>query len=622
MPTLAAKIGIAAAGAAVAFKILDAKHHISNDIKWIRRLLPFKRQVGAWVKQGFNTAQLWYQTLAKYPNRSCVEMDDQKYTFKQMEAASNRVANWGLAQGLKKGDRIALVMENKPEYIMCWLGMTKLGVEVALINNNLRSRSLVHCIKVSHAKFCIFGVEVADAISEVRDQLLDLGVKQMAWGGEVSFCPSLDGALMDSSTEPVSSKLWKAANMTDNFGFIYTSGTTGLPKAAVIKHAKMCGFGAAFCNAYQITSKDRVYCCLPLYHSAGGGCGTGMMLYGGATLVIRRKFSASKFWKEVGDFRCSVVQYIGELCRYLLTAPPSPYDKKHRVRICIGNGLRPDIWAQFQERFNVPEIGEFYGATEGNIALFNHCTTVEDRGTVGRFGTIMMKATGMKLVKFDVAEEVPIRNSAGFCVECADGEPGELLGLIKPGDVGTAFQGYTDEKATNKKVLRDAFVKGDQYFRTGDLLMRDAKGYFYFVDRIGDTFRWKGENVSTTEVAETLSIFPGVQEVNVYGAAVPGKDGRACMAAMVFDESKLDFDGLLAHASKELPSYAVPLFIRRLPEIEITGTFKHRKVALRKEGFNPAEVTDPLFWLNPATKKYEVLDATAYQQIVGGRARL
>lgn len=621
MSSTAVKVGLAVGGAYVAYKVLDSKHQITNDLRLARRLLPLKRFIKAKYADGWNFAMQWNATAKKYANKTCVLFDNQSYTFREMDQASNRIANWAAASGLKRGDRVALVMENRPEFIMCMIGFAKAGVVLAMINNNLRSRSLVHCIKVSNAKIAVFGGEVVEALAEVKDQLTALGVRPSLWGATLEGVPSIDPELASASTEPVHPSMYNTVTLFDDFGYIYTSGTTGLPKAAVIKHAKMVGFGAFFCHAFQVTSADTIYTCLPLYHSAGGGCGVGMMVYGGATIVIRRKFSASKFWREVAHYKCTVVQYIGELCRYLLGTPPSEYDAKHRVRIAIGNGLRPDIWDEFQARFNVPEIGEFYGATEGNVALINHCVDRASRGTVGRYGTIMMKALGVKIVKFDVAEEAPVRGPDGFCIPCKPGEPGEMLGLIKPDDPTTQFQGYTDAKASAKKVMTDVFVKGDKYFRTGDLLMRDSNGYFHFVDRIGDTFRWKGENVSTTEVAEALSVFPGVLECNVYGAAIPGKDGRACMAAMVLDDS-VDLDGLLKHARKELPSYAVPLFIRKLPEIEITGTFKHRKVTLRKEGFNPNTITDSLLWLNPDTDKYEPLDNAAFVKITTGGARL
>ncbi len=562
--------------------------------------------------------------MGKWGPRPSVIFEGKTHTFSDMETAANRYANWGLAQGLKKGDVIALMMENRTEYIMTWLGMAKIGVAVAMINSNLKMGPLVHCITVSAAKLCIFGAELSDNMRDVAGELGAKGVGLVCAGGACDFAPTMDGALAAASdARPVKAKVRAGLGMNDNFGFIYTSGTTGLPKAAVIKHSKMFAFGGLFCNAFCVSAADRVYCTLPLYHSAGGACGVGMMIYGGASIVIKRKFSARAFWTDCKDSGATVVQYIGELCRYLLAAPPSPADAAHKVRIAIGNGLRPDIWADFQKRFNIPEIGEFYGSTEGNAALVNHCVDEASRGCIGRMGAIMQLATGFKLVKFDVPSEEVVRDKAtGFCIECATSEPGELLGPIKADDPIAQFQGYTDKAASEKKLLRNVFVKGDVYFRTGDLISRDEEGYYRFVDRIGDTFRWKGENVSTTEVAEVISLFKGVQEANVYGVAVPKMDGRACMCSMVLPAavaSAFDYGAFAAHLAKNLPAYAVPLFLRIQPEIEITGTFKHRKVELVKEGFDPAVVTEePLYYYNPATKSYERIDAAVYQRIVSG----
>lgn len=622
--TVLTKLAIAAGGALLGFKVLDDKIHLRSDIRYARRLSPMKRELDAqFAAETSTTADLFATALAKYADKTAILFEDREVTFRDLEVQSNAVANWALSVGLKRGDVAALVMENRPEYIVTWLGLTKIGVQIALINYNLVGRSLLHCISVADSKLVIFGVEVADNLATVSDDLEAKGVPMFCSGGDAAFASSLDDALAGVPSTPVSPALRKGIKFGDNFGYIYTSGTTGLPKAAVIKHAKMYSFGGLFCRSFCVDHTDRVYCTLPLYHSAGGGCGVGMMLYGGATLIIRRKFSASQFWEDCKKYNATVVQYIGELCRYLLTAPPSAADKAHNVRIAIGNGLRPDIWAKFQERFNVPEIGEFYGATEGNLALVNHCVDKESQGAVGRMGALMLKVTGVKLAKFNIEEEIPIRGADGFCIECKDGEAGELLGPVKEEDPRTRFEGYTDPAATSKKVIKDAFVKGDTYFRTGDLLMRDSRGFYHFVDRIGDTFRWKGENVSTTEVAECLSTYPGVLEANVYGAAVPGKDGRACMAAMVVDRSAFDLAGFAKHTAKNLPTYAVPLFLRYLPQVEVTGTFKHMKVKLRKEGADPTKVTeDPLFWLNPASKTYEELDAPAWGTIVNGQSKL
>lgn len=350
------------------------------------------------------------------------------------------------------------------------------------------------------------------------------------------------------------------------------------------------------------------------------------MLYTGCTVVVKRKFSATDFWADCTKHKVTVVQYIGELCRYLLQQAPRAEEKTHRVRMAIGNGLRPEIWADFQDRFGIPEIGEFYGSTEGNGALVNHCTDPTDRGAVGRLGTILMKIMGLRLVKFDVLEEEAIRGADSFCSDCDADEAGELLFVIKDDDQSTTFAGYNDKKATEKKIIRDVFVKGDKYFRTGDLLKRDARGYFYFVDRIGDTFRWKGENCSTSDIAQELSVFPGIDDLNVYGVLVPNnQDGRAPMASLTpqdGDLANVDLEGFARHAEKNLPRYAIPLFLRIQPQMAVTATMKHQKVQLRNEGMDIAVVKDPIYWYSPESKTYVPLTAEHYATVTSPKARL
>jgi len=353
---------------------------------------------------------------------------------------------------------------------------------------------------------------------------------------------------------------------------------------------------------FGIRHEDRIYNSgLPLYHSAANNVGGGVCLNTGATLVLRKKFSASMFWKEVGQYNCTVVQYIGELCRYLLATPESPFDKRHNCRLAVGNGLRPDIWERFQTRFNLQEVGEFYGATEGNVALFNLCKTQRARGAVGHMGIIMKQLGLCTLLRYDPATGDIVRDKNGRCIECAPGEAGEAVGEMKGRASGSfdgalstmrttaglttlAGAGYLgDKEQSEKKLLRDVFRKGDCFFRTGDLLMRDALGYYYFVDRMGDTFRWKGENVATTEVAEVVGHTPGVAEATVYGVQIPGKDGRACCAAVVPSGAPEQVDLAKLHelASKDLPAYAVPMFVRILPKLATTGT--HSRLAPRTD---------------------------------------
>jgi len=420
--------------------------------------------------------------------------------------------------------------------------------------------------------------------------------------------------------------------MTDNFGFIYTSGTTGLPKAANIMHVKFCSMGSLPLMS-GLEAGDRLYTCLPIFHSAGGGIGVVGCILTGSTLVLAKKFSNTSFWQDIVKHKCTDFQYIGELGRYLVN-----YYKEHpelkplvaqsHLKVAMGNGLRPEVWDEFQDDLRIPLVVEFYGATEGNGILINFCerTNTDARGAVGRAGALLGKMMPSKLVKFDVETEECVRGPDGLCVECAFGEPGELLFPNMVNDPGKAFKGYTDPKATAKKLLSDGFVKGDSWFRTGDLLSKDSKGYYYFVDRIGDTFRWKGENCSTMEVSEVVSAFPGVQEANAYGVKVPGVvDGRACMVALSGStelQSREQLDKLQAICKKELPAYAQPLFLRFLPETETTATFKHQKVQLREHGCDPSKVSDKMFWLSPGTRKYEPFGATEYQQLENGRSKM
>jgi fatty-acyl-CoA synthase len=517
-------------------------------------------------------------------------------------------------------------MDNRPEYIITWLGLAKIGVAVAMINSNNKGKPLLHSIDIVDCSLVIFGSNQAELVEGVLDDLkLPLFVFEEKGVAAPHFATSMATALATFDDSPTPKSARDGVGLDDIFGYIYTSGTTGLPKACVIKHLKYMGSGAAFEAAYGVTNDERLYTVLPLYHSAGGMLGAGCMVTTGVTLILARKFSASKFMEECAKYDADVTQYIGELCRYLINSKPSPFDQKHHLRIAIGNGLRREIWPGFCERFNIPEIGEFYGATEGNVSFVNWSKNLEGYGSIGRTGWLIKKLLGFQIVKHDVATESPVRDPVtGFCIPCDFNEPGELLGFIKPNDPGSKFEGYSDPEATAKKILKDVMVAGDEYFRTGDLIRQDEEGFVYFVDRIGDTFRWKGENVSTNEVSEVVSVYPGVQEANVFGVQVPGnEDGRACMAAIVFDSAEIDFDALLAHINKDLASYAVPQFIRVLPEMEITGTFKHRKVEFVKEGFDISKCGgDPLYYLNSATKKYEPLDEAAYQRVITGEARL
>ncbi len=541
---------------------------------------------------------------------------DSSLSYAALDAGANRVARWAHNAGVRRGDAVALLMENRPDYVICWLGLLKVGAVAALINTNLRGAALAHSIAIAEARHAVVGEKLAQAYLEALPQIDSRPTGWVA-GGALQGMENLDAALASVCTSAADRAWREGVTCKDKAFYIYTSGTTGLPKASNFTHLRMLYMMHGFAGGLNAKARDRMYNVLPLYHSAGGVCALGPALLTGGSVIIKRKFSAHEFWDDVHRYEATLFQYIGELCRYLLNAPSAKFEHDHKIRAITGNGLRPEIWKNFQERFAIPKIVEFYGATEGNVSMLNYDGKI---GAVGRVPSYMRAIMTTRIVKFDIEHETPMRGTDGFCIECAADEAGEVIGRISD-EPGKTFDGYTKQSDTQKKVLHDVFEKGDSWFRTGDLMRRDGQGYFYFVDRIGDTFRWKGENVATSEVSEALGVVAGVKEANVYGVTVPGMDGRAGMAALVsgpgFDVAKLA-DALAGN----LPIYARPVFVRLLPEIEITGTFKQRKVDLVKDGFDPSMIRDPLYWLNHATGRYEPLTREKHAAILSGQVKL
>ena len=557
------------------------------------------------------------------PDQPALISESSRMSWGDLDRFANRVANWAIGRGLSRGDVVALLMENRAEYVAIWLGLSRAGVVTALLNTNLTGDRLAHCMREARTAHLIVGSELAEGAASALTEL-DMKPETLlasfdseadAKAATLLESTSFDAACEAAGEAAVPDSVRQARRGGDGLFYIYTSGTTGLPKAARVSHSKALTAGTGCWKFQGLTPADRLYCCLPLYHSAGGMLATAGILLAGGTLVTARKFSASRFWSDCVQHDITVFQYIGELCRYMLNSPTHPDENRHRIRTAMGNGLRPEVWGPFVDRFKIPRIVEFYGATEGNMMLLNHEGRI---GAVGYLPSLLQKAQGIRIARFDVVEESVIRGADGFCVPADFDEPGELLIKI---NATQRFEGYTNEEASKKKILTDVFESGDAYFRTGDLLRVDRDDYFYFVDRIGDTFRWKGENVSTNEVAEVLSVEPGVEEANVYGVEVPGADGRAGMAALVTTD-EFDLEAFGRRVEQELAFYARPLFVRLLPQMEITGTFKHRKVDLVKEGFDPAQLEDPIYYRDPEKSCYVPLDAIAFDRVANGEIRI
>jgi fatty-acyl-CoA synthase len=548
----------------------------------------------------------------KTPGAPAIFYLDTAMSYAALDARANQYAHWALSLGLKQGEPVALFMENRPDYLCAWLGLFKAGLCAALINTNQRGQPLAHSMEIVGVRHAIVGHELAASLPEAGPFFAS---KPQFWiQGEAG---NLDAALHGASLSSPGNGPRAGVTLKDRAFYIYTSGTTGLPKAANFSHMRMLFMMSGFLGALEPKAGDRIYDCLPLYHATGGVCAVGMAFCRGGALILKRKFSVSEFWSDIHKYDATMFAYIGELCRYLLNAPPVAHERDHHVRAITGNGLRPEIWREFQTRFCIPRIVEFYGATEGNVSMLNYDGTI---GAVGRVPDYLEKLLPTRVVRFDVEKEMPVRGPDGLCIECAPDEAGEAVGGISA-RAGRNFEGYTKASESEKKILRDVFRKGDAWFRTGDLMRRDAHGYFYFVDRIGDTFRWKGENVATSEVAEVLSTVPGIREVNVYGVAVPGMEGRAGMAALVVD-GLFDIRGLPRRLEARLTPYERPVFLRLQPEIAVTGTFKQRKVELVKDGFNPETLPNPLFWLDPASGLYERLTPATYKDIIEDRVKL
>ncbi|XP_051545344.1 long-chain fatty acid transport protein 2-like [Myxocyprinus asiaticus] len=593
-----------------------------HDFVYIYKALGFGIRLNKYKRKTpfYSVVDCFLDAVKKHPQKIFIHFEDKTYSYADVDRESNKVANaLRTVAALKEGDTVALFLGNEPCFVWTWLGLAKLGCPAALLNFNIRSKSLLHCFSCCGANVLIAAAELRDAVEEILPALKEKGITVYLLSDECSTdgIKSTSQKIAEASDKPLSPSLRSNVHIRSTALYIYTSGTTGLPKAAYVTHERV--WAASFIQGVTgVTSEDIFYINLPLYHSAGFLIGLIGSIERGNTIVLRRKFSATQFWDDCRKYNITVMQYIGETMRYLCNTPKKDNDRDHKVKIAIGNGVRADIWKEFLNRFGEIHVRELYAATEGNVGFINYTGKV---GVVGRVNILTKIFFPFALIKFDIEKEEPVRNSEGLCIPAGKDEVGLLVGKITR---HSPFVGYAGNKQqTDKKRLSNVFVKGDLYFNSGDLLRIDHDNFVYFQDRVGDTFRWKGENVATTEVADILTMVDCIEEANVYGVKVEGHEGRIGMAALKLREGK-EFDCVTTCSvlANYLPVYARPRFIRIQNSFEVTGTFKIKKVKLVEEGFDPKLIHDPLYFLDLTQKKYIPLTQEVYKSIMSHDIKL
>lgn len=554
----------------------------------------------------------------KYPSRPAIAYEDRSITWSEFNNWANRIANFLLAQGLVKGDAIAVFLENRPELLAVVAGAAKIGVSCAMLNTSQKGKVLEHSINLIKPRMVVVGEELTEPFDAVKADLqtnhgtpflflADANTQSMFGDAPEGYVNMAEKVSAYSGTNPV---LSNPPKMGDTAIYLFTSGTTGLPKAAPGSHRKFVkAYGGFGLMSLAMEPEDVLYCTLPLYHGTALLVCWGSVLAGGSSIALRRKFSASAFWDDVRRYKATTFGYVGELCRYLLNQPASDQDRNHSLTKMIGNGLRPSIWKEFKQRFGIETVAELYASSEGNIGFSNF---------FNMDNTVGFSTAPYKLVKFHDGTRDPVRNRKGYMEEVRKGEPGLLIGEITK---KWSFEGYTQKDATEKSILRDAFKRGDSWFNTGDVLKEIGCGHLQFVDRMGDTFRWKGENVSTTEVENILDGSGMVEEAIVYGVEIPKTNGKAGMVTLVpqSNGSEFDINKLFAYLKENLPAYAIPVFVRVTHAIEKTGTFKYRKVDIQKAGYSLGKTGEEVYAWLPRTEGYTKLDKKLVSEIDAGK---
>ncbi|AWL30141.1 long-chain-acyl-CoA synthetase [Acinetobacter defluvii] len=543
------------------------------------------------------------RAVKRNPYGDALLFEDQRFSYKELNNWANQIAHYYLSIGASKGDVIAVMIENRSELIATVIALAKIGVTSALVNTSQVGKVLAHSINLVNPIAIIVGEECRAAVDDIR-QDLKIAEDRFHWfadqetlkdAGQAPKAYTNLAQVIDDfpkfnvpTTQKVTGK--------DGLFYIYTSGTTGLPKAVIFTNSRwMLAFGT-YGHVLNLNEDDVMYCTLPLYHATGMvvcWCG---VLAGASTLAIRRKFSTSAFWADVKKFNASAIGYVGELCRYLMDAPESTADRDHRVTKMIGNGMRPNIWSKFKQRFGIQEILELYASSEGNVGFSN----------IFNFdNTVGFSPIPYAIIQFDKEKNEPVRDKKGQCIKVKKGEVGLLLGKITK---RSPFDGYTDPEKNKAVIMNNVFTKGDSYFITGDLVRDIGFRHAQFVDRLGDTFRWKGENVSTTEVENIVSEYAKITEAVVYGVEIPNTNGRAGMAAITLNAGEAlneqDLIDMVTEFKKGLPSYAVPVFLRIQEAMETTGTFKYQKNKLKEQAYDPKKTSDRLYVLLPGENRY------------------
>ena len=599
------------------FKKIKEFFRVLGELKYIIPLLKYKFPD---PDDNESLAHSFEKTVEEFGNNNFIFFEDESWSYSETNKAANSLANKLVEDGVTHSDRVVLFMENRPDFIISILALNKIGAIGVLINTSLTGKPLIHCINSSDSKKCIVGAELAASLEAVLDEINIKDKEDIYWveDGDRFICPewalSLKPLLDDSKDENLA--ITNMVTAKDTAFYIFTSGTTGVPKAALFPNSKIIAASINISKGgYRINDSDCMYNCLPLYHSTGLMLGLCACVQVGAATFIRRKFSASAFWKEAKQFNTTAFVYVGELCRYLSFQDPSEEEKDNPISSMVGNGLRPDLWDCFRNRFNVERIVEIYGASEGN-ALFMNLLNKDE--------TIGMTNARVALFEYDVAEDKLVKDTESKFIEVGEGQPGLLLVEIGPDAI---YNGYTDKKASEEKVISNVFEEGDRWFNTGDLVKTMDVGFslgrahYQFVDRVGDTFRWKSENVSTNEVAEILNVFDQVNMANVFGVKVPQSEGRAGMVAFNCNLDDFKWDEFAEFVSVKLPSYAQPVFVRIIEELETTGTFKLKKNDLREEAYHLDKVKgDKVYIKKPGENIYSLLDEDYYKVIQDGGA--